>query len=142
VPRALFAFARDGFLPRQLASVHPTWKTPWLAIVVQISITCALAISSGFNTLAIISNVAALLVYFACAVAAFELRRRNVQSGGIPFRVPGAAIVPILACLVIIGLLTSITLTEWKSIVVAVVVATALFFISRGRRARVAVAGS
>ena len=70
VPRALFAFARDGFLPRQLASVHPAWKTPWIAIAVQVSLTCALAITSGFGALAIISNVAALLVYFACAVAA------------------------------------------------------------------------
>ena len=142
VPRALFAFARDGFLPKQLAAVHPAWKTPWVAIVVQISITCALAISSGFNSLAIISNVAALLVYFACAVAAFELRRRNVQSGGIPFRVPGAAVVPFLACLVIIGLLTSITPSEWISIVVAVVVATALFFLSRSARASKASAAS
>jgi basic amino acid/polyamine antiporter, APA family len=141
VPRALFAFARDGFLPKQLAAVHPAWKTPWVAIVVQITITCALAISSGFNSLAIISNVAALLVYFACAVAAFELRRRNVQSGGIPFRVPGAAVVPFLACLVIVGLLTSITATEWISIVVAVVVATALFFLSRGARAAKTSAG-
>ncbi len=136
VPRALYAFARDGFLPRQLASVHPTWKTPHVAIVLQLSLTCALAITSGFGALAIISNVAALLVYFACAVAAFELRRRNIQSGGIPFRVPGAAVVPVLACLVIIGLLTSITLSEWKSIVIAVVIATVLFFLSRARRAQ------
>jgi APA family basic amino acid/polyamine antiporter len=141
VPRALYAFARDGFLPRQLASVHPTWKTPWIAIVVQLSITCALAITSGFGALAILSNVAALLVYFACAVAAFELRRRGVQMGGIPFRVPGAGVVPVLACIVIIGLLTSITPDEWTGIVIPIVVATALFFLSAGRRAQIAAAG-
>jgi amino acid transporter len=138
VPRALYAFARDGFLPRQLAAVHPKWKTPWIAIVVQLSLTCALAITSGFGALAILSNVAALLVYFACAIAAFELRRRGVQTGGIPFRVPGAGIVPILACIVIVGLLTSITAAEWKNIVIPVVVATALFFLSAGRRTQIA----
>jgi len=138
VPRALYAFARDGFLPRQLAAVHPTWKTPWIAIVIQLSLTCTLAITSGFGALAILSNVAALLVYFACAIAAFELRRRGVQTGGIPFRVPGAGVVPVLACIVIIGLLTSITASEWKNIVIPIVVATALFFLSGGRRAEVA----
>lgn len=136
VPRALYAFARDGFLPRQLAAVHPSWKTPYVAIVLQVTLTCTLAITSGFDGLAIISNVAALLVYFACAVAAWELRRRNVQAGGTPFRVPGAAVVPVLACVVIIGLLTSITPGEWLVLVEVIAAATVVFFISRTRRSR------
>lgn len=140
VPRALYAFARDGFLPRQLAAVHPSWKTPHVAIILQVTLTCTLAITSGFDGLAIISNVAALLVYFACAVAAWELRRRNVQAGGTPFRVPGAAIVPVLACLVIVGLLTSITPQEWLVLVEVFAVATIVFFISRSRRAAAAAA--
>jgi len=131
VPRALYAFARDGFLPAPLAKVHPAWKTPHIAIIVQVALTCALAVSSGFGALAVISNVAALLVYFACAVAAWELRRRNVQAGGTPFKVPGAAIVPVLTCLVIIGLLTSITWGEWKVLLAVLGVATVLFFLRR-----------
>ncbi|QJR35411.1 APC family permease [Gemmatimonas groenlandica] len=135
VPRALYAFARDGFLPAPIATVHPTWKTPHIAIALQLAVTCTLAITSGFGPLAIIANVAALLVYFACAVAALELRRRNVQSGGIPFRVPGAGVVPILACVVIIGLLTSITLAEWTSILVTAAVASGLYVLSYRHRA-------
>jgi amino acid transporter len=135
VPRALYAFARDGFLPASIASVHPTWKTPHIAIVVQLVVTCTLAITSGFGSLAIIANVAALLVYFFCAVAALELRRRNVQSGGIPFRVPGAGVVPILACVVIIGMLTSITRDEWTSIVITAAAAAGLYVLSYRHRA-------
>lgn len=131
VPRALYAFARDGFLPAPIARIHPSWNTPYIAIVVQVTITCALAVTSSFGPLAIISNVAALLVYFACAVAAWELRRRNVQAGGTPFKVPGAALVPILTCVVIIGLLTSITWPEWQVLLMVVAVATVLFFLRR-----------
>jgi len=138
VPRALYAFARDGFLPASIASVHPTWKTPHIAIVLQLAVTCTLAITSGFGSLAIIANVAALLVYFFCAVAALELRRRNVQSGGIPFRVPGAGVVPILACVVIIGMLTSITLDEWTSIVITAAAAAGLYVLSYRHRAKTA----
>ena len=137
VPRALYAFARDGFLPSPIASVHPTWKTPHIAIALQLTVTCTLAITSGFGPLAIIANVAALLVYFFCAVAALELRRRNVQSGGVPFRVPGAGVVPVLACVVIVGLLTSITMAEWSSILITAVVAAGLYVLSyRSRAAR------
>lgn len=131
VPRALYAFARDGFVPAPIARIHPVWKTPYIAIIVQVAITCVLAVTSSFGPLAIISNVAALLVYFACAVAAWELRRRNVQAGGTPFRVPGAALVPILTCVVIIGLLTSITWPEWKVLLAVIAVATVLFFLRR-----------
>jgi APA family basic amino acid/polyamine antiporter len=138
VPRALYAFARDGFLPASIASVHPTWKTPHIAIALQLAVTCTLAITSGFGSLAIIANVAALLVYFFCAVAALELRRRNVQSGGIPFRVPGAGVVPILACVVIIGMLTSITLDEWTSIVITAAGAAGLYVLSYRHRAKIA----
>jgi amino acid transporter len=137
VPRALFAFGRDGFLPSAFASVHPRFHTPHVAIIVQASLTCLLAITSGFGPLAIIANVAALLVYFACAVAAWQLRRLNVQAGGIPFRVPGAGAVPFLACAMIIGLLTSITLQEWAWLVGVLAAATIVFLLSRGRRAAV-----
>jgi amino acid transporter len=32
--RGLFALARDGRLPKPLAAVHPTHKTPWIAALV------------------------------------------------------------------------------------------------------------
>ena len=62
VPRALFAFARDGFLPAAVAAVHPRFRTPHVSIAVQTALACTLAITSAFGPLAIISNVAALLV--------------------------------------------------------------------------------
>ena len=138
VPRALFAFGRDGYLPRAVATVHPRYHTPHVSIALQSTLACALAITSAFGPLAIISNVAALLVYFACSVAAWQLRRRDVHAGGIPFRVPGAAIVPVLSCAMIVGLLSSITAGEWRVLVLVLVVASVLFVLTRRRRAAVA----
>jgi len=138
IPRALYAFGRDGYLPSAVAAVHPRFRTPHVAIAIQSVLACALAISSRFGPLAIIANVAALLVYFGCSVAAWQLRRRNVAAGGIPFRVPGAAVVPFLSCAMIIGLLSSITLPEWRVLGIVLVVASVLFVLTRKRRAAVA----
>ena len=135
IPRATFAFARDGFLPDALARVHPRYHTPHIAIAVQASLTCVLAIASTFGFLAVIANVAALLVYFSCALAAWRLRSLNVQSGGTPFRVPGGPVVPVLACLVIIAMLTSIRLNEWAVLVAVLAAAALVFFVTRTRRA-------
>jgi amino acid transporter len=137
VPRALFAFARDGFLPSRLAAVHPRYQTPWMAIVAQSALVVALALTSAFEQLLITINAALLLLYLACCLAAWELRRRDVREGGVPFRVPGAGVVPLLACAVILFLLESVTLREWTAVVVVLLGAAALFLVTaRRRRAR------
>lgn len=138
IPRALYAFGRDGYLPSAVAAVHPRFRTPHVSIVIQSTLACTLAITSAFGPLAIISNVAALLVYFGCSVAALQLRRRNVQAGGIPFRVPGASVIPVLSCAMIVGLLSSITFAEWRVLIVALAAASVLFVLTRRRRAAIA----
>ncbi|HEU5174533.1 MAG TPA: APC family permease [Gemmatimonadaceae bacterium] len=134
VPRALFAFARDGFLPRQLKAVHARYQTPHIAIITQVVIVVLLAATNGFEFLAIIANVAALLVYLGCALAAWQLRRTGVRASGTPFAVPGGAVAPVLATIVIIALLSSITLPEWS--LLGMVLATAILIYVINVRAR------
>ena len=130
VPRALVAFGRDGFLPRHLAATHPRVQTPHIAIVAQVVLVLLLAGTNGFEFLAIIANVAALLVYLGCALAAWQLRRRDVRAGGTPFRIPGGAVAPVLAVMVIVALLASITLREWGVLGMVVGVSVLLYVIN------------
>ena len=130
-PRTLFAFARDGFLPAALAHLHPVHRSPVAAILVQCTIVLALALTSTFERLAILANLATLVVYAMCCVATWQLRRRDVQGGGIPFRVPAPTVVIVLACLVIGWMLTSVTLAEWGAFATALVVASGIFAVRR-----------
>ncbi|HEV2641295.1 MAG TPA: amino acid permease [Candidatus Elarobacter sp.] len=129
-PRALYAFGRDGILPAAFGRVHPLFHTPALAIAVQCVIAFLLAATSGFATLAIIANVGVLSLYLLCCIAAWELRRRNVHTGGTPFAIPGGAIVPWLAVAVIVWILSNATLKE-LGVVGGVLVAAALVFVVR-----------
>jgi amino acid transporter len=136
MPRALFAMGRGGFIPRQLASVHPRFHTPHVAIAAQAVVTCALAISSQFALLAVLANVSTLLLYGACCLAAWELRRRGVaEGGGMPFRVPAAPVVPWLALAAIAFILYSVTWWEWAVVSGVIVLSAVLFFVTRGSRA-------
>jgi APA family basic amino acid/polyamine antiporter len=135
VPRQLYAFARDGFLPAPLAAVHPRWHTPHVAILVQALVTVAIALTGGFERLALVANGAALLAYMACCAAAWELRRRDVrQGGGVPFRVPLGGVVPVLAVLVIAALLTGLQSAEWKAMAILLLVAVPVYAVARMRR--------
>ena len=134
-PRTLFALASDGYLPRLLAAVHPTHRTPHVAIAVQGVIVCVIALTGTYVKLAIIADVVILLVYLACCLGAWRLRRRNVVSEGTPFLMPGGGFVPWLAAALIVGLLARATAQAWLLTGAAVAVASVGFFV-RTRRDR------
>jgi L-asparagine transporter-like permease len=92
-----------------------------------------LAATGSFERLAILANGSVLLVYGACCLATIELRRRDVRAGGIPFRVPGAAVVPWLALAVIAALLATLQWSEWLA-VLTVMAAAVVYVYARPRR--------
>ncbi|HET7218624.1 MAG TPA: hypothetical protein VFJ02_11280, partial [Vicinamibacterales bacterium] len=91
-----------------------------------------LAITSTFERLAILATFSTLSLYGACCLATWELRRRDVRTGGTPFRVPAPSVVIVLALLLIGWMLTSITLAEWTAFAVTVAIA-AMIFLARRR---------
>jgi amino acid transporter len=135
VPRMLFAFARDGFLPGPVASVHPRFRTPHVAIAIQTTIAAVLALTGSFEPLAIVANGSVLLVYAACCLAALELRRRDVRLEGSPvvLRSRAMAVVPWLALGVIVWLLGSLRLGEWIAVLAAVGAAVVAYLVARRR---------
>jgi amino acid transporter len=135
IPRALFAFARDGFLPHAVAAIHPRFHTPHVAIAVQSTIVCALAVTSTFERLAILATTTTLCLYGACCLAAWQLRRRNVRAGGVPFQVPGGRFAPGAACLAIAWMLTSVTAAEWAALAGVLAVASLVFVVTARTRA-------
>ena len=131
VPRLLFAFARDGFAPAALAAVHPAYRTPHVAIVVQALIVAALAISGTFEQLAVLGNAGALLSYVMCCAAAWQLRRKNVRMTETRYDVPGAAVAPPIAILLIAWLLTGMSRSEWIASAAVAALAAGVYALRR-----------
>lgn len=129
VPRMLFAFGRDGFLPAPLARIHERYNTPHVAIVVQSAIVILLATTGTFEQLAVIADVATLIVYAACCVAVLALRRRETgdRATGAAFRAPLGGAVPVIALISIAWLLTSLSRSEWASSLALALVAALVY---------------
>ena len=94
-PRMLFAFARDGLLPRALGRVHPRTHTPYVAILSYAALAIILALTGSFAELAVLATLATAGLYVAGCVATWLLARRGVALAGAPlnFRWLGAAAV-------------------------------------------------
>jgi APA family basic amino acid/polyamine antiporter len=135
-PRILFALGRDRFLPRFFAHVHPRFRTPDVAIVSYCTICLVLSLSSTFQQLAILANVAVLLLYVLCCAAALELMRRDVRSDGVPFTFPGAGIVPPIAIAIIIWILAHATRKEFLITGIVLAIASVLFLF-RGKQSAI-----
>jgi basic amino acid/polyamine antiporter, APA family len=132
-PRMLFAFARDGLLPRSLGLLHPRTQAPYVAILAYSGVAMLLALTGTFAELAVLSALATAALYSLGCVAAWLLARRNVAVAGKPlnFRWLG------LATLVgVTGMLALIALASWQEIagLATLIGLSALIYLS-GRRA-------
>jgi basic amino acid/polyamine antiporter, APA family len=131
-PRMIFAFGRDGVLPALFARVHPCYRSPDVAIITYAVLAFALSITGTFEQLAVLSNVAVLLMYLLCCAACWFLVRRDVRSDGQPFNFAGMQIVPALGIIVIIWILAHATLREF-AVTGAVLLAASVLYLARTR---------
>jgi amino acid transporter len=83
-----------------------------VAIVSHAAAVAAGALSGTFERLVVMSNVAVLAVYLLCAAAAWRLVRDDVREAGPPIRLPGEAVVPLLAVGVLLCILARATAPE------------------------------
>ncbi|MEO7168184.1 MAG: APC family permease [Chthoniobacterales bacterium] len=133
-PRVLFAFGRDRFLPKAFAHIHPRFRTPDVAILAYCAIAAVLSLSSTFQNLAVLSNVAVLVLYFLSCGAALQLMRREEPTAERPFHFAGAWIFPVLGIVISLAILAQATRQELTITAVVLVLASILFLIQRWLR--------
>ncbi len=133
-PRVLFALGRDRFLPKVLAHVHPRFRTPDIAILVYCAIAAFLSLSSTFQHLAILSNVAVLVLYVLSCGAALLLMRRDMPAPGRPFHFAGAWVFPVMGIAISLAILAQATRQELTITAVVLAAASILFLLQRAMR--------
>src|SRR4030081_2609373 len=111
--RVGYALARVGILPRALASVHPRFKTPYVAVHVQGALGIAAALILGFalsgplNAFALLGTIATLVIVFIyiltnLANLVFYMRERRDELNPIL-----NVVVPIFGTLIFIPVLVA-----------------------------------
>ena len=118
-PRIFFALADDKLFFRQVAYVHPTFKTPYVAIGMAALLGIFFVMIRTFEQLAD-TFVTAVLPFYALGVGAvFMLRRRADYAP--TFKVPGYPVVPALFVMATIYLLANALIdptTRWQTAIV------------------------
>ncbi len=109
--RVPYAVARDGYFFSALADVHPRFRTPSVAIIVQAGLSIFLLLFAGsFRQLFSLAIFAEWLFYMIAASTVFVFRLREPDAPR-PYRTWGYPVVPILF-IAAAGLLLYYTFTE------------------------------
>ena len=135
--RIFFVMARDGLLPGKLASVHPTYRTPWVVTIVT---GVAVAICAAFlpvGTLADYSNSGTLFA-FAMVSAGVMILRITDKGRHRPFRTPLLWIVAPLAILGCLALFFSLNIQSQMVFLVWAAIGLVFYFLYGYRYSNVA----
>jgi len=130
-PRLTFSLAENGDFPRSLASVHPRFRSPWVAIIVHGLLVCALAIYGNFIWNAILGAVARLFTYAPVCAALIVRRRRD--PGADSFRTPLGPLWAVLGIGFCALLVTQMQLQHLMILLVISAIATTNWYLVRRR---------
>jgi basic amino acid/polyamine antiporter, APA family len=131
IPRILYAGARDGLLPKFLFKVHPKFKTPHYAILVYTGAGFVLALFGGLQQLLILSSAGILLIYLGVVLSTIKFRYKKITRDEKTFMVPGGIIIPVIATIAIVWMLSNLKTEEKTGIAIALVVLTVIYFLMR-----------
>ncbi|HEX4441265.1 MAG TPA: APC family permease [Thermoanaerobaculia bacterium] len=148
-PRYLYALAETGRLPRALARIHPEFRTPYIAILVQ-SAVAAVLIATDFvlhsinptafgvaEDLAILSTIARLATYIGTAVSVPVLRRKMPVTDKT-IRLPGGPVIPIAALVICLIFLSAAETKNFVAGGIALAVGALIFGARSGAASRAA----
>ena len=136
--RLIYGMARQRVLPPVLGKVHPTRRSPWVAIIFTTVIAfglivyvSAFASSSAISLLGGTTSLLLLAVFAVVNVAVLVLRRDVVNAGG-HFKTP--TVLPVIGFLASLYLVTPLSGRSSQQYIVAgglVVLGVVLFFITQ-----------
>jgi len=129
-PRYLLALSQDGYGPRWLGAIHPTFRTPAVSIVLIGAISLALALSGSFVQLALLSVVSRLCTYLGTAGSVLVLRHRHGDREGA-LRLPGGVLIPVAAIVLSLALLASAQVANLIAAAIALVVGAVVYALRR-----------
>jgi APA family basic amino acid/polyamine antiporter len=125
--------ARDGLVPRGIfASVHPTFKTPWISTILIGFFVALMTAFLPIDALLHLTNIGTLFAFAIVCAAVLIMRRTNPEAAR-PFRCPFVPVVPILGIGACLLLMLSLPEANWFRLFAWLALGLIIYF-SYGRR--------
>lgn len=126
-PRILLAMARDGLLPRRVATVHPKYRTPWTLTIMTGVLVGAGALLADDDATYDLTNIGTLFAFLLVCIGVMVLRVVD-PTRPRPFRVPFVWVIAPLGALACLWTMAGLPAEAWERFFVWLAIGLAVYF--------------
>lgn len=131
-PRIFYAMSKDGLLPPIFSSVHPKFRTPWIAQIITGGFAMLMAALFPIGLLGELVSIGTLLAFVIVCVGVFVLRFTDPNIPR-PFRTPVFWLTAPLGVLFCLFLMLGLPGDTWLRLIVWLAIGLVIYF-AYGRR--------
>jgi basic amino acid/polyamine antiporter, APA family len=135
-PRIFYTMSKDGLLPPVFSSVHPKFRTPWLASAVTGVVAMTFAGLLPIGLLGELVSIGTLLA-FAIVCAGVLVLRYTDPDRPRPFRTPLVPLVPIGGIAACLYLMLGLPNDTWARLIIWMALGLAIYFLYGKRHSKV-----
>jgi len=103
-PRVYYAMAKDKLFFKKVAKLHPRYRTPGFAILIQAIWASVLVLSGSFEQLITFVMFAIIVFWMVTAASVFKLRKKYPEMTR-PYKTWGYPVIPIVFILATLGII-------------------------------------
>ena len=127
MPRIWMAMSRDGLLPPVFASIHPKFRTPWIATIINGVAVAAITGFMNIDAIASVTNIGTLSAFIVVAAGVWMLRyqRPDLKRS---FRAPALPLVALTTIISCAAMMLNLSADTWKYFGIWTVIGFAVYF--------------
>ena len=133
--RIFYCISKDGLLPAVFSTVHPKFKTPWVAQILTGAAAMLVAGLFPIGLLGELVSIGTLLAFLIVCAGVLVLRRIHPEIHR-PFRTPAVWLVAPLGILCCGGLMAGLPRDTWARLIVWMVIGLVIYFAYGHRHSR------